>query len=68
MASKYSSVLVMIFLAGAALAQKYEVGATIGYGVYHDGTIFSASGTADAGIRNRFAAGILLGEEVSKYV
>lgn len=60
--------LVFIFLSGAALAQPYEVGATVGYGIYHDGTIFSADGTANAGIRNRFAAGILLADEFSKYV
>lgn len=60
--------LVTILFAGAAAAQQYEVGATVGYGIYHDGTIFSAAGTADAGIRNRFAAGILLGDEFSKYV
>jgi hypothetical protein len=60
--------LVFILLTGAAVAQQYEVGATVGYGIYHDGTILSASGTADAGIRNRFAAGILLGDEFSKYV
>ena len=63
-----SCILAAVFFAGAALAQHYEVGATVGYGIYHDGTIFSASGTADAGIRNRFATGILLGDEFSKYV
>jgi hypothetical protein len=60
--------LVVILFAGAAFAQQYEIGATVGYGVYRDGTIYSASGTADAGIRNRFAAGILLADEFSNYV
>jgi opacity protein-like surface antigen len=60
--------LVMILFAGAAVAQQYEIGAVAGYGWYNDGTIFSADGTAQAGIRNRFAAGILLGDEISKYV
>jgi opacity protein-like surface antigen len=59
---------IFICFAASAVAQQYEAGATLGYGIYHDGTIFSASGTADAGIRNRFAAGILLGDEFSKYV
>ena len=36
--------------------------------IYRDGTIYSASGTAGAGIRNRFAAGIFLGDEFPKYV
>lgn len=60
--------LVAILFAGAAFAQQYEIGSVVGYGVYRDGTIYSASGTAEAGIRNRFAAGILLADEFSNYV
>jgi opacity protein-like surface antigen len=60
--------LAVILFAGAALAQQYEIGATAGYGVYRDGTVYSTSGTAEAGIRNRFAAGIFLSDEFSKYV
>ena len=52
----------------AALAQSYEIGADIGYGVYRNGTIFSATETVQAGIRNRFAAGIDLGWDFSNYV
>jgi opacity protein-like surface antigen len=59
---------VLILFAGAAFAQQYEMGADVGYGVYNDGTIFSAVGTAQAGIRNRFAAGILLGGDFTNYV
>ena len=59
---------VAILFAGAALAQQYQMGATLGYGIYHDGTIFSAAGTEEAGIRNRFAAGIMLGDDFSDYV
>lgn len=60
--------LVSILFAGAAWAQRYELGATVGYGFYRDGTIYSASGTAEAGIQNRFTAGILLADEFSNYV
>ncbi len=60
--------LVVVLFAGAAFAQQYEIGANIGYGVYRDGTHLFALGHAQAGIRNRFAAGITLGEEISKYV
>jgi len=49
-------------------AQPWELGADIGYGVYRDGTVFSDVGTAQAGILNRFAAGIVFGDEFSKYV
>ena len=60
--------LIAILFAGAAFGQHYEIGADIGYGFYRDGSIYSASGTAQAGIRNRFAAGIVLGNEFSDYV
>jgi hypothetical protein len=63
----------MKYLAGVlfaltAFAQQYEVGGDFGYGFYPHGTIFSAEGTATAGIRNRFAAGVTLGDEFSNYV
>jgi hypothetical protein len=38
----------------AASAQNWEIGTGVGYGVYHNGSIISSGGTADAGIRNRF--------------
>ncbi len=66
---RYAIVLAIVFLcAGAAFGQQYEIGADVGYGFYRDGSIYSAVGTAQAGIRNRFAAGITLGDDFSKYV
>jgi opacity protein-like surface antigen len=62
---KYASILLFV---ASAFGQQYEIGANIGYGFYRTGTIFSDSGTAQAGIRNRFAAGIVLGDEFSQYV
>jgi opacity protein-like surface antigen len=64
-AMKYA---IMVFFAGAAFGQQYEIGADIGYGIYRDGTIFSSSETVQVGIRNRFAAGIIIGDEFSDYV
>ncbi len=58
----------VILFAGVAFGQQYEIGATVGYGIYREGTIYSASGSAEAGIRNRFAAGILLADDFSRYV
>ena len=55
-------------MASAAFGQTYEIGGAIGYGFYQNGTIFSANGTAEAGIRNRFGAGIEVGYEFSNYV
>lgn len=60
--------LAVILFAGAAFGQQYEIGASVGYGLYRNGSIYSASETAQAGIRNRFAAGIVLGDGFSKYV
>jgi opacity protein-like surface antigen len=58
----------VILFCGFACAQQYEVGADFGYGIYRDGSIYSPSGIAQAGIRNRFAAGIFLADDFSKYV
>jgi opacity protein-like surface antigen len=60
--------LAFLLFAGAAWGQHYEIGATVGYGIYNNGTIFSDAQTVQAGIRNRFAAGINIGEDVSDYV
>src|SRR5579883_183163 len=62
-----SSAFLMSSLAFAQ-EQPYEIGADVGYGIYRNGTIYSSAGIADAGIRNRFAAGINLGYDFSKYV
>ena len=64
---KYATAI-LFAAATAACGQPYELGAGVGYGIYHDGTIFSPVGTAEAGIHNRFAAGIVLGDEFSPYV
>src|ERR1035441_3890392 len=40
--------VVVILFAGAAFAQRYEIGANVGYGFYRSGSIYSASGTAQA--------------------
>jgi len=63
----------MKYLAGIVFSvslfgQQYEAGANIGYGIYRNGSIYSAAGSVQAGIRNRFAAGIDLGYEFSDYV
>ena len=61
--------VVAIVFAGSLCAQEYEIGAAIGYGFYRNGTIYSAfDETAQAGMRNRFAAGIIVGDEFSEYV
>src|ERR1019366_9532016 len=60
--------LPIVFFSAGAFGQQYEIGANIGYGFYRNGTIFPDPETAQAGIRNRFAAGIVLGDEFSDYI
>lgn len=54
-----------------ALAQseygRWEVGGDVGYGIYRNGTIFSSAGVATAGIRNRFAAGAVVAEDLYEH-
>jgi hypothetical protein len=45
-----------LLAAGACSAQNWEIGGGLGYGVYHNGSIISTNGTAEAGIHNRFTA------------
>jgi hypothetical protein len=45
-------------------AQDTEIGGAIGYGVYRDGSIYAPGGKTEAGIRNRFAAGAVFGEDL----
>src|SRR5947209_3757888 len=59
---------VMVLFSAVAFAQQYQLGAVIGYGVYRNGTIYSASEKIQAGIRNRFGAGIDLSDDFSRYV
>jgi opacity protein-like surface antigen len=47
-----------------ACAQDWEFGADIGYGAYRNGSIFAPGGDATAGIRNRFAAGAVVCEDL----
>ncbi|HEY1342410.1 MAG TPA: outer membrane beta-barrel protein [Bryobacteraceae bacterium] len=55
--------------AGACFAQnKWEFGGVIGYGAYHNGSVITTAGTADAGIRNRFAASAIIGEDMYSHI
>ena len=56
-----------LFAAGC-LAQDTEIGGAIGYGVYRDGSIYAPGGKAEAGIRNRFAAGVVFGDDLYNHL
>ena len=58
-----------IFLwAASCFAQQYELGATIGYGWYRNGTVIAPGGKAAAGFGNRFTAGAILGEDLYEHI
>ena len=60
--------LVLVTLsAGGCFAQPWSVGVAGGFGTYHDATIDNAGGAASAGFGPRFAAGAVLGENVSEH-
>jgi len=59
----------LLFAVGVtAIAGDREIGANFGYGFYRNGTIYGAGVTAQAGMRNRFSAGIDLTYDFAKYV
>lgn len=60
--------LLTISAAFGQRVEQFEMGADVGYGLYRNGSIYSDVGTAKAGIRNRFAAGIILADNFSKFV
>ena len=62
------AVLLALGFAASAAAEEFELGGTIGYGVYRNGSVIAPGGTADAGIRNRFVAGAVIGEELYDYI
>jgi hypothetical protein len=67
---KRVAVLLLCGVAGVQIgrAQTYEFGGSIGYGIYRDGSIFAPDADIHAGIRNRFAAGAVFGEDLYDYV
>jgi hypothetical protein len=58
----------LALLLPAAWAQQYEIGGIFGYGFYRTATVYTASGDATAGIRNRFAAGAVAGEDLYEHL
>lgn len=55
--------LISLLCVSGCFAQQFDASGLIGYGLYRDVSINSANGTATAGIRNRFTAGAVVGED-----
>lgn len=66
MRAKHAIALVCLLapFSAARAQEQYELGGDIGYGWYRDGSIFAPGGDAQAGVRNRFAAGAVLCEDL----
>jgi opacity protein-like surface antigen len=58
----------LLFLFALPAAAQWELGGTIGYGFYRNGSIIAPGGKAEAGIRNRFTAGAIIGEDLYEYL
>ncbi len=63
--------LAVVALAACAAAcaeeDQWEIGGGAGYGWYRKGTVFSPAGTVQAGIRSRFAATFVAGDDMHRY-
>jgi opacity protein-like surface antigen len=68
MGLRFLAAFLFVSAAAGQQFQQFQIGAEIGYGFYRNGSIFSNESTVQAGIRNRFAAGILLGDDFQEYV
>src|SRR5262249_29165596 len=67
--SKGVKYLISIALCSSScVAELYELGGAIGYGLYRNGSIYAAGGKAQAGIRNRFAAGAVFGDNLYEHI
>ena len=62
-------VCITLALASACMAQEHEweVGAAAGFGFMHNATINNPTGSVSAGFDNRFAAGVVIGQELYQH-
>jgi len=58
----------LLLVSRCCWAQDFELGGTIGYGFYRDGSIYGPGIDVKAGILNRFAVGVVVGEDLYDYV
>lgn len=68
--SVWARIAAVCFCTAAACAAEgeWEAGAVAGYGFYRDATVFAPAGRARAGIRDRFAAGAVLAENMYEHL
>ena len=62
------TIAAIAILAAAAPAQTYEIGAAVGNGSYHDGTITTSSASAQAGMGNAIAPSVVACDDMYEHV
>lgn len=60
-------VAMTLAVAPGCLAQEWEVGAAGGFGAYRNASISAPAGSAGAGFDNRFAAGVVIGQDLYQH-
>ena len=69
-AAVFSCVTSALLMSSACMAQdrQWEVGAAGGFGIMRNATISNPSGSASAGMDNRFAAGVVIGQDLYQHL
>jgi len=62
-----AGILVAVLLAPLCQAQ-WELGGAIGYGLYRNASVYAPAGKVAAGVRNRFAAGLVVTDDLYEYI
>ena len=67
---RFYCVITPLALASACAAQErqWEVGGAAGFGIVRNATISNPSGSASAGVDNRFAAGVVFGQDLYQHL
>ena len=60
--------LAAVLLASTCFAQTYELGGTLGYGVYRNGSVSSPDGRVTTGVGNRLTAGVVVTENMYEHL
>src|SRR4051795_9210385 len=60
--------VVALLFAATALAQDWQVGASLGYGWYRKARVNGPGAEAEVGIRNRFTAGSVITEDLYEHI
>jgi hypothetical protein len=63
-----ATMLLLVVSAAAAEDHGWQIGGAGGYGFYHNGSVFSSNGQAETGVRDRFAFGFFLDQDLYQHL